>query len=244
VAVDEGRSVTGALGEPSARRVDMYMRLANLAKTRKPPNFQRKTQTPTGAPPLPFCARPIGGPRVSLAAWHRLGCLLRGTTRPRLCVCPSCMHLPGAGVPTQSTSHWGHPLGESRVERPGGTCTWVAKTIHNTSKLAMDVIRSMSLCSAKWHPRRRWLDLSLESPAAAAQRPELRALRFPVSGSRQWQQRGQWTADCGLRRTAGVVPHVSCPTAHGGPRVPRTTHHAPRAPAGAWRPAASIWTAR
>jgi hypothetical protein len=25
------------------------------------------------------------------------------------------MHLPGAGVPTQGTSHWGHPLGESNV---------------------------------------------------------------------------------------------------------------------------------
>jgi hypothetical protein len=23
------------------------------------------------------------------------------------------LHLPGAGVPTQGTSHWGHPLGES-----------------------------------------------------------------------------------------------------------------------------------
>jgi hypothetical protein len=25
------------------------------------------------------------------------------------------MHLPGAGVPTQGTFHWGHPLGESNV---------------------------------------------------------------------------------------------------------------------------------
>jgi hypothetical protein len=34
--------------------------------------------------------RPLGGPRVSSAAWHRLGCLLRGTTRPRLCTPVAC----------------------------------------------------------------------------------------------------------------------------------------------------------
>jgi hypothetical protein len=33
---------------------------------------------------------------------------------------PSCLHLPGAGVPTQGTSHWGHPLGESNAP-PGPT---------------------------------------------------------------------------------------------------------------------------
>ena len=30
-------------------------------------------------------------------------------------VYPSCLHLPGAGVSTQGTSHWGHPLGESNA---------------------------------------------------------------------------------------------------------------------------------
>jgi hypothetical protein len=54
----------------------------------------------------PSCARPLGGPRVSSATWHRLGsaacclgCLLRGTTAHLLAtthlaspVYPSCMH--------------------------------------------------------------------------------------------------------------------------------------------------------
>jgi hypothetical protein len=38
-----------------------------------------------GSSPL-LCAPVLRGPRVSSAAWHRLDCLLRGTTWPRLCV--------------------------------------------------------------------------------------------------------------------------------------------------------------
>jgi hypothetical protein len=115
VAVDKGRSVMQALREPSLRRV-CYRPLAKVSKTRKPlkANVRRKRSWGSAPPPRP-CVRarsPVGGPRVSLVDWHRLGCLLRGTTRPRLCT-PSCMHLPGAGVPTQGTSHWWHPLGES-----------------------------------------------------------------------------------------------------------------------------------
>jgi hypothetical protein len=49
---------------------------------------------------------PLAPPR--LLAWgHHLA----------LPMYPSCMHLPGAGVPTQGTSYWGHPLGESNDKR-------------------------------------------------------------------------------------------------------------------------------
>jgi hypothetical protein len=41
------------------------------------------TPRPGGTKIQPLCERPPGS-RVSSAAWHRLGCLLRGTTRPRL----------------------------------------------------------------------------------------------------------------------------------------------------------------
>jgi hypothetical protein len=61
--------------------------------------------------------------RLPSAAWHRLGCLLRGATRPRLSLglcTPAALHLPGAGVPTQGTSHWGHPLGDGG----GGWWRW------------------------------------------------------------------------------------------------------------------------
>jgi hypothetical protein len=126
VAVAEGRSVTQALREAKARRVPIVVSTKSLEAAR-PSKYQGKTQTPQGVraipPPPPLCARPIGGPRVSSAAWHRLGCLLRGTTRPRLCTpCPSCMHLPGAGVPTQGTSHWGHPLGEPNEQPAISNC--------------------------------------------------------------------------------------------------------------------------
>jgi hypothetical protein len=43
-----------------------------------------------GILPPPWYARPLGGPRVSSAAGHRLGCLIRGTTRPRLCTPVAC----------------------------------------------------------------------------------------------------------------------------------------------------------
>jgi hypothetical protein len=52
---------------------------------------------PRGRDPLispgalrPSCARALCGPRASSAAWHRLGCLLRGTTWPRLCTPSAC----------------------------------------------------------------------------------------------------------------------------------------------------------
>jgi hypothetical protein len=38
----------------------------------------------------PSCARPLGGLRISSDAWHRLSCLLRGATRPRLCAPVAC----------------------------------------------------------------------------------------------------------------------------------------------------------
>jgi hypothetical protein len=62
-------------------------------RERKPSNPQRKTQSPTACGGIlhpPWYARPLGGPRVSSAAWHRLGCLLRGATRPRLCTPVAC----------------------------------------------------------------------------------------------------------------------------------------------------------
>jgi hypothetical protein len=72
----------------------------------------------------PSWARPPrGGPRISSAAWLRLGCLLRGTTWPRLCN-PSCLHLPPPTsqvlvCPLGGTSYWGHPLGESNAQSIG-----------------------------------------------------------------------------------------------------------------------------
>jgi hypothetical protein len=73
----------------------------------------------------PSCARPLGGPRISSATWHRLvlaacclGCLLRGTTCslttwPRLCTPAACT---GAGAPARGTSYWsGSPT--QRVKR-------------------------------------------------------------------------------------------------------------------------------
>jgi hypothetical protein len=93
-------------------------------ETAKPSKYHRKTQTPRGVrftpppPPPPRYARPIGGPRVSSAAWHRLGCLLRGTTRPRLCTpVGSCMHLPGAGVWCAYSGHLLLGAPTRRVER-------------------------------------------------------------------------------------------------------------------------------
>jgi hypothetical protein len=59
--------------------------------TAKPSKYQHKTQTPRGVRfTPPRYTRPISGPRVSSAAWYRLGCLLRGTTRPRLCTPVAC----------------------------------------------------------------------------------------------------------------------------------------------------------
>jgi hypothetical protein len=56
---------------------------------------------------------------LAWAAWLRLGCwLLRSGRHSASPVCyPRCMHLPGDGVPTRGTSHWGHPLGESNAPR-------------------------------------------------------------------------------------------------------------------------------
>jgi hypothetical protein len=70
----------------------------------------------------PSCARPLGGPRISSAAWaawHRLGCWLRGTTRPRLCTPGPQLHAP----PRCWCAYSGHlPLGAPtrRVERARG----------------------------------------------------------------------------------------------------------------------------
>jgi hypothetical protein len=64
----------------------------------------------------------LGMPRLLGIA--SAACFGAPLARPRLCVYPSCLHLPGAGVPTQGTSRWGHPLGESNGtegrESPGG----------------------------------------------------------------------------------------------------------------------------
>jgi hypothetical protein len=66
-------------------------------------------------------ARPVGGsPRLlGVASAACFGAPALGLA----CCVPSCLHLPGAGVPTQGTSHWGHPLGESNGNRPGGKNT-------------------------------------------------------------------------------------------------------------------------
>jgi hypothetical protein len=64
----------------------------------------------------PSCARPLCGPRISSATWHRLGGLLRGrTTWPRLCTPSACtsqvlMCLPGA-PPTGGT----HSVSQTRI---------------------------------------------------------------------------------------------------------------------------------
>jgi hypothetical protein len=114
VAVAEGRSVTQALRGARSRRAHYCAPAEVLYRTRYPQNANARRKRLRGPDLPPRYARPIGGPRVpSSAAWHRLGCLLRGTTRPRLCAPVAC--LPGAGVPTQGTSHWGHPLGESNA---------------------------------------------------------------------------------------------------------------------------------
>jgi hypothetical protein len=140
VAVAEGRSVTQALREARSRRV-YCCALAKVYRTRNPHNANaRRKRLGAGdpvlgggppPPPPPPSANPEGGgfrfsppppPRYArpMAAACLLGCL----TSPRLLasghhsaspVYPSCMHLPGAGVPTQGTSHWGHPLGESNA---------------------------------------------------------------------------------------------------------------------------------
>jgi hypothetical protein len=49
----------------------------------------------------------LRGPRASAACF--------GAPTGLACVPQRCMHLPGAGVPTQDTSYWGHPLCESNV---------------------------------------------------------------------------------------------------------------------------------
>jgi hypothetical protein len=79
------------------------------------------------SPLRPSCARPLGGPCISSATWHRLvsaacclGCLLRGTTCslatwPCLCTPAACT---GAGAPARGASYWGHPLSESNAPPP------------------------------------------------------------------------------------------------------------------------------
>jgi hypothetical protein len=60
--------------------------LVDLVKTRMDPRIHTAVVCFCGGPfPPPLVCAPPGGPRVSSDAWHRLGCLLRGTTRPRLC---------------------------------------------------------------------------------------------------------------------------------------------------------------
>jgi hypothetical protein len=91
-------------------------------RTRKPPKFQRKTQTSMGGVFPPSVCAPDRRPARLLAAWHRLGCLVRGTTRPRLCTPVACTsQVLVCGVPTQGTSHWGHPLGESNAPLAQGS---------------------------------------------------------------------------------------------------------------------------
>jgi hypothetical protein len=80
---------------------------------------------------------------------HLLGCsaglaspqllaqlLRRGTTRPRLCSYPSCLHLLGAGVPTRGTSHWGHPLRVERTSWPDASSFWPLMKIHSSTSSA------------------------------------------------------------------------------------------------------------
>jgi hypothetical protein len=120
VAVAEGRSVTQALREARARRVD-YCALAKVYRNRKTLKIPTQDANAQGGPiypPPPVCAPDRRPARL-------LGCLasprlLASGRHSALPVYPSCLHIPGAGVPTQGTSHWGHPLGESNAP-PGPT---------------------------------------------------------------------------------------------------------------------------
>jgi hypothetical protein len=123
VAVFEGRSVTKALRDSGARKVQLWFRPKQIeAVDVKPSNSQRKTQSPKGvfSYPPPVCA-PARRPARLLGCLASPRLLASGHRHSASPVYPvSCLHLPGAGVPTQGTSHWGHPLGESNGEATSG----------------------------------------------------------------------------------------------------------------------------
>jgi hypothetical protein len=95
-----------------------------------PPKACRKTHSVLFRDPLispggclrPSCARPLGGPRISSAAWHRLVWLLATCVgrapldHSASPVYPSCLHLLGAGVPTRYSLLGAPPTGGTHCE--------------------------------------------------------------------------------------------------------------------------------
>jgi hypothetical protein len=96
VRVQKNRTLCASLVERRLCKLESRA-LAELASKTYPlkPTVKRFRVTGSRSVDLvgalrPSCARPLCGPRVSSAAWHRLGCLLRGTTWPRWCTPSAC----------------------------------------------------------------------------------------------------------------------------------------------------------